>query len=383
MKKNNVYFFLIIFLLLIGIGIICINLAKTKPTNILLDKKLVLASSVNANSKEDFLESFSNLLTNKPKNNIKNQKVILGGQAIGMSFDTEGAMVIGLNEFLSQEGLVSPAIENEILIGDIIMEIDGKKIFNSSELAETIQKICDKKFTIKIKRGSFIIEKVMNAKYDIVSKNFKLGLWVKDASSGIGTVTFSDLNGNFASLGHPVIDNKTGQIIKSNGGGVYTCQILSIEKGEKGKAGELRGVINNQEKIEEIYENNNYGIYGKFYKDNANPAIEIEVANPDEVKPGKATIYCTLDKGIPQEYEIEIIKASPQNDINDKGIIIRVTDKKLIDLAGGIVQGMSGSPIIQNGKLVGAVTHVFVNDPTKGYGIYSAWMLEVLKNIIE
>ena len=393
MKRNNGFFLFLLFAFIIGIGLICVNFSKIKPANVnffnLYNKQTVYAStntenaSVAGEDKLNFPEVFSELLFSK-KNSQLNTKVYLGGQAIGMSFDAEGAVVIGINEFLSNEGLVSPALESNIEIGDVITEIDGKKITNSSVLTETLQIIGEKTILIKTKRGSALLEKEITSKFDIISKTYKLGLWVKDASSGIGTVSFVMQDGNFASLGHPVIDSKNGNIVKADGGGIYTCNILSIERGVRGKAGELRGVIDNQNKIGEIYQNNNFGVYGYFFK-NQNQIFNkkklIDVATVGEVVPGKATIFCTLDNSIPQEYEIEIIKASTQSNIQDKGLVLRVVDDKLLELTGGIVQGMSGSPIIQNGKLVGAVTHVFVNDPTKGYGIYAEWMLQTLNNI--
>ena len=395
MKKNNGFIFIILFILLLSIGIICINATKTKPVNTLFViqnniKPIVFACDNGQKDKPkhatnggNFIDSFSNLLSNKNKTKADNTKVMIGGQTIGMTFDTEGAIVIGLNEFLTINGLASPAIENDISIGDVIIEINDKKIYNSASLSETLQSLGDNKFKLKTKRGSIYIEKEISAKYDIISKTYKLGLWVKDSSSGIGTVTFIKEDGTFASLGHPVVDSKTGEIIKVENGSIYNCQLLSIEKGEKGKAGELRGIINNQNKIGTIYQNNKYGVYGKFtpiYPFAPNSKI-IEIAETDEVCTGKASIYCSIDNGTPQEYEIEIIKTSPQNTIEDKGLVIRVTDNRLIELAGGIVQGMSGSPIIQNNKLVGAITHVFINDPTKGYGIYADWMLKTLENI--
>ena len=246
-----------------------------------------------------------------------------------------------------------------------------------------MQEIGGKEVKIKVKHGQIVQEKNIKPDFDVISKTYKLGLWVKDAGSGIGTLTFVEDNGYFGSLGHPVVDSKTGEILKVNSGSVYTCKILSIEKGISGKAGELRGIIENQNKIGDIITNNKFGVYGKMDSGQYGGSGEklIQVASADEVKPGKAKIICTLDSGIPKEYEIEIVKAVSQNKVQDKGMVIHVTDKNLLELTGGIVQGMSGSPIIQNGKLVGAVTHVFVNDPTRGYGIYAEWMLDAVDKI--
>ena len=390
MRKNNGYIFIILFAIFVGLATISVFVSKLVPVSVNKlvknnDISYVIASTDSKQSKQvvesDFVESLNDLVfnTNKKDKKTISQEVYLGGQTIGMSFDTEGAVIIGINEFLAKEGLVSPAVENDLRIGDTIIDLNGKKILNSSALFSALQEIENKSFSLTIKRGTELIKKTLSSKFDIISKTYKLGLWVKDASSGIGTVTFFMPNGNFASLGHPVVDSKNGEIIKVTDGNAYNCKILSIEKGEKGKAGELRGVIDSHNKIGKISANNNYGVYGAFDLDSTNKLKQktktIEIASRDSVKPGKAKIVCTLEEGIQEEYEIEIIKTFSQNSIQDKSMVIRVTDKRLLELSGGIVQGMSGSPIIQNDKLVGAVTHVFINDPTKGYGIYAEWML--------
>lgn len=392
MRKNNgIIFLILLFVLLVGLNIVCGSIfAAVKPASITYygnDEEYVTTfasgNCANKEDEQDFCYSFKQLVSSGKKNKTVDRRVYLGGKTIGMSFDDEGAIVIGINEFLSSKGLTSPAANSNLRIGDVITEIDGIVIKNSESLSKVLQEIGSKEVKIKVKHGQIVQEKSIRPDFDVISKTFKLGLWVKDAGSGIGTLTFVENDGYFGSLGHPVVDSKTGEILKVNSGSVYTCKILSIEKGISGKAGELRGIIENQNKIGDIITNNKFGVYGKMDSGQYGESGEklIQVASADEVKPGKAKIICTLDSDIPKEYEIEVVRAVSQNKVQDKGMVIHVTDKNLLELTGGIVQGMSGSPIIQNGKLIGAVTHVFVNDPTRGYGIYAEWMLEAVDNI--
>lgn len=195
-------------------------------------------------------------------------------------------------------------------------------------------------------------------------------------------MTFVRANGAFASLGHPVTDSKTGRIVTVTGGTVYGCEIIGVDRGIKGTAGSLKGNILTDKKLGEIYENNKFGVYGKLDSAAGDKSDLYQIASADEVHPGKATILSTIGTER-KEYKIEIVKAYRQSAMDDRSMVIKVDDKELIDATGGIVQGMSGSPIIQDGKLVGAVTHVFVNDPTRGYGVYAEWMFENTDKIIQ
>ncbi len=384
MNRNKNYLVFVMFLLAVCLSIIIFGAAKIINVstfgNSVFSSTKVNAASCEKKSDDIFDELNSLVFGAKPQ--PLNQTVFLGGKALGLSFDGEGAMVIGINEFLTKGGLVSPAVESGINIGDTVIELNGKAIHNSAMLNKLLQEIGEKSVKIKLKRGVLLMELDVTPRFDIISKTYKLGLWVKDASSGIGMLTFMLPDGRFACLGHPVIDSKTGKIIPINSGNVYNCKILSIERGTKGKAGEVRGLIDSENRIGELLSNNLYGVYGEISEGiDSLKGKATEVASAAMVKPGKATILCALDGVEPKKYDIEIIKASIQNNISDKGMVIRVTDNKLLELTGGIVQGMSGSPIIQNGRLVGAITHVFVNDPTKGYGIYAEWMIKTLDEV--
>ena len=216
---------------------------------------------------------------------------------------------------------------------------------------------------------------------------YKLGLWVRDAASGVGTISFYDpKTGEFGALGHGILDVDTEELIDIARGDIVTSKIVSIVKGEKGKPGELQGSIDNGKIIGEVYKNTNFGIYGKInnleiLKQDSDKVMEVKTR--DEVKEGKASILCTLDDNKQEEYEIEIEKVYTSTNRSNKNMIIKVTDPRLLEKTGGIIQGMSGSPIIQDGKFVGAVTHVMVNNPEKGYGIFADTMLKQMKEVEE
>ena len=216
-----------------------------------------------------------------------------------------------------------------------------------------------------------------------VNNEYKLGLWVRDAAAGVGTISFYEPNtGMYGALGHGIIDVDTEELITIAKGELVTTNIIDVVKGEKGKAGEIRGSIHNQKKVGQVYKNTAFGIYGKMENLtslNINLANAIEVATRDEIKEGPAKIICTLENNKTEEYEIEIQKIMKNNNTNNKSMILKVTDSRLLEKTGGIVQGMSGSPIIQNGKFCGAVTHVLVNDPTSGYGVFADLMLKQIR----
>lgn len=216
-------------------------------------------------------------------------------------------------------------------------------------------------------------------------KEYKLGLWVRDAAAGVGTVTFYDPDsGMFGALGHGILDVDTGKLVNIAKGEAVTSNILSIAKGEKGKPGEIRGTIENGKSLGEVYKNTNLGIYGKLNQRNKldlNQSKAMEVAARGEIKQEKASIICSLENNKKEEYEIEIQKIFQNNHEDNKSMVIKITDQRLIDKTGGIIQGMSGSPIIQDGKFIGAVTHVLVNDPTMGYGVFADMMLKQLKEV--
>ena len=286
--------------------------------------------------------------------------IYLGGFPAGFSLSTNGAYVAGLCDVVTSHGIESPSKTADIRVGDVIFNIDGNAINDACDIEKNItnkNEIC-----LQLKRAKDIIIKTVKTAKDVTG-NFKLGLFVRNDVCGIGTVTFIQ-NGRIASLGHPVIGDK-GEILEINEGSVFDCNVTGYLKGERGKAGELRGVFLKTNSVATIDKNLISGVYGKL-NDNYN-VKELKKVEVDTAKPGDAKIYTTIEGNKPIEYCISIVKVD--NLCEYKNFVIKITDKKLLDSTGGIVQGMSGSPIIQNGKLVGAVTHVFLNDPTRGFGI--------------
>lgn len=305
----------------------------------------------------------------------RNKSVYLGGVALGLTIDGDGVTVIGLNEFVDSSGaLICPAVDAGIEINDVIVELDGRKVFNSSKLAEIATQSGGRALSLKYIRNGNCEYTTITPKTDFATGNYRLGLWTRDSSSGLGTLTFVKKDLTFGCLGHPICD-AAGSLVQCDNGGVFGCTLNGIEKGKRGSAGELRGQIEFENRLGSLLVNNKYGAYGVFDSLPSFCGRIIEVAEPSEIKPGKATIFCQLPQCERTEYEIEIVKASFQRSCEEKGLVVHITDKRLLESTGGIVQGMSGSPIVQNGKLVGAVTHVFINDPTRGYGIYAKWMV--------
>ena len=304
------------------------------------------------------------------------EEVYLGGYPLGISIDGEGVMVIGLNEFVDENGkLVCPAQKCGVQINDVILQLDGRKIYSSNKVMEIVGYCQGRALDLVVLRDGKKVNLQIQPHKDLANGQFRLGLWTRDASSGVGTLTYVKKNLCFGSLGHPICTNQ-GQVVSCKNGGVYHCDISAIKRGEKGSAGELRGNLAFDNRLGNIYANNKFGVFGTF---NCLPNFcknTISVANTNEVRIGSAQIYCCLEGNQRNAYDVEIVKANFQSTADDKGLVLLVTDKELLEKTGGIVQGMSGSPIVQNGKLVGAVTHVFVNDPTRGYGIYAKWMLE-------
>lgn len=341
----------------------------------LAQSQTALASTSLAAPTDNFIDEVSDLFVGANNSAKIDEEVYLGGYPLGITIDGEGVTVIGLNEFMAKDGkLCCPAMISKIEINDVIVELDGHKIYSSAKLAEIASFSHGKSLQIKFMRDGEIFTTTIQPQADLTSGQYRLGLWTRDSSSGIGTLTYVRKNLKFGSLGHPICDAK-GNVIQCKNGGVFNCKIEGIQKGRKGAAGELKGSFSFDKRLGSIYLNNKYGAFGSFNSIPQYCRETIGIADIGEITPGKAEIYCTLDDNIRKSYQIEIVKASAQGTKADKGMVIHVIDKELLEKTGGIVQGMSGSPIVQNGKLVGAVTHVFVNDPTRGYGIYAKWML--------
>ncbi len=288
-------------------------------------------------------------------------KVYLGGMPAGFSLNTRGAYIVGITDVISEKGLNSPAKDASLKTGDVILKIDGLEVNNSLDVEKILTN--DKIKNLLILRDDLEQNVLIKPTKDINGK-YKLGVFIRDSVKGIGTITFIK-NGRFASLGHPITE-ENGKISNAKDGELYDCFITGKVKGERGKAGELKGIFTKTMPIGNIDSNCSQGVYGKITNNfNLNELEQVEISN---AKIGDACIYSTITGNIPKEYKISIIKVDNDSDGN-KNLVLKITDKELIEQTGGIVQGMSGSPIVQNGKLVGAVTHVFINDPERGFGI--------------
>lgn len=300
--------------------------------------------------------------------------VVPSGEIFGLRLFTEGVVIVKIENVDTSSGNVSPAMQAGLTTGDVIVKVDDSKVTSSNELSNLFSQRDKSSFKISFIRDGREQTTILNTAYSVSQQKNKAGMWIRDSAAGIGTLTFYEPRSKiFASLGHGVCDVDTGEILPLSDGDIVSAKVCGCYKGTGGKAGELCGSFLN-ESIGILYSNNTKGVYGVMTK-----AIKsqnaIPIAFKNEVQVGKAQIISSVDENGPQYYDVEITKISPSNGEN-KNLVIKVTDSKLIEKTGGIVQGMSGSPIIQNGRLVGAVTHVLINDPQKGYGIFAQTMLE-------
>lgn len=315
---------------------------------------------------------------NAVSNNIE---ITPGGQPIGVKLNTKGVLVVALSDIDSGiEKITSPASGSGIQIGDCILEINDKMVKSCEDVSKDISDSNGKEVTLVIDRNGEKLTKKVSPIKSSVDDKFKIGLWIRDSTAGVGTLTFYDSNTNkFGALGHPITDVDTGTILKVNTGNLTLSSIVSVKRGEKGSPGELRGIFVDEENpIGNITKNTQCGIFGdgsnKLINGKYNKPMKIALRN--EIIEGAAKILTTIDGENPDAYDIVIEKLLSQELPGPKSMVIRITDPRLIAKTGGIVQGMSGSPIIQNNKIVGAVTHVLVNKPDTGYGIYIEWMLK-------
>lgn len=304
-----------------------------------------------------------------------------GGTPVGVRLNTKGVLVVALSDVDTDKGKVmSPSAEGGIQIGDTITKVNDKYINSSEELIREIDSNKENDLKITVERHDNISEKIVKPAKDKVNNRYKIGLWVRDSTSGVGTLTFyEDKSKKFAALGHPITDVDTGTMLRIKDGEIVESSIISVRRGEKGNPGELRGIfINEDDNLGKVYKNTVCGIYGNGEKNLISSKYNkpMQIALKNEIKEGPAKILTTIDGTEPKMYDIRIEKLLSQDKPGPKSMIIKVTDPKLLEKTGGIVQGMSGSPIIQDNKLVGAVTHVLINRPDVGYGIYIEWMLK-------
>lgn len=305
----------------------------------------------------------------------------LGGTPVGFAIDIDGLLILGNSSIESEGQAVDVLEESGLKVGDIITEINDVKVSSLEDITKIIEEknYNGEPLNVKAIRKKEKFETKLKPALDIASGKYKLGLWVKNEASGVGTLTYiQHETDKFGALGHPITDFETGAVVPAKSGKVFNCSVVGLSKGQRGTPGEMKGVFMQGKNSKGIIEKNtNSGVFGEITDKSSLVDINksAEVGGRLSVRPGKATLVSSIT-GVSENYEIEIIKANYQPKSGDKSFVFRVVDERLLDLTGGIIQGMSGSPIMQNGKVIGAVTHVFVSDPTKGYGIYIDWMLE-------
>jgi len=312
---------------------------------------------------------------------IANKKLMACGNTIGVKLKLNGAMVVGISDVETADGRkLSPARDAGIKVGDIIVAVNGKELKSIDQLLDEIAKSKGKEIKIKYKRDDVSKEVALKPVRAPEDNKYRIGLWVRNTTAGIGTLTFYDPEtGKFGALGHGITDIDTGTLVPVDEGEIIESNILTIKKGKAGIPGELKGVfVENANKLGTIFRNSDCGIFGTLdeqYVKSLNTRM-YPIGLKQDIKEGKATILANISGNEVKEYEIEIQKVSRQSLSNTKGMVIKITDERLLAETGGIVQGMSGSPIIQDNKIIGAVTHVLVNDPTRGYGIFIENMIK-------
>ncbi|WP_248925317.1 SpoIVB peptidase [Paenibacillus hamazuiensis] len=316
-------------------------------------------------------------------NVVPDLKVIPGGQTIGVKLKSAGILVVGHHLVtVADDKKISPGEDAKIQVGDLIMKINGKPINDVTKVSDLVNKAGESKTPLQltISRGSELIELKLQPAYDVADKAYRLGLYIRDSAAGVGTLTFyAPDQGVYGALGHVITDMDTQTPIVVGDGEIVHSNVTSISKSQNGEPGEKRAQFSKESKvIGNIEKNTPFGIFGKMYgmPDHSVSKEALPVAFAEEVKEGPAQIYTVINGQKVEKFDIEIVHVAKQDYPATKGMVIKITDARLLEKTGGIVQGMSGSPIVQNGKVVGAVTHVFVNDPTSGYGCFIEWMLQ-------
>ena len=309
---------------------------------------------------------------------IADREVIPLGLPVGLYVETQGVLVVKVTEFTGENGDALSPCKNLLEPGDYICSVDGERVGTKDSLAQVVERSEGHIMLLEVNRGGVMLEKKVTPGKDSEG-NYKLGLWVRDNAQGVGTLTYLEDNGRYGALGHGITDSDIGSLMHVAKGMLYETSIVKIKRGREGDPGELTGAITYADDhiIGSIEENDAEGIHG-FCDPGKLPAClpePVPIGLKQEIVKGPAQILCMTDD-LPHYYDVEITGIHLEYDKVNRGIELKVTDEELLERTGGIVQGMSGSPILQNGKLVGAVTHVLVNDPTRGYGIFIEKMLQ-------
>ena len=344
-----------------------------------------ISANATINSSDEYETSvklFNIFPIKSAKVNMSDRKyVVPGGSIFGIRLYTKGVMIVKIDSVDTPQGKVSPGNKAGLKVGDIILEVNSKQTHSNKELSSLVAASEGELLRMKVERDGKVINISFNAVQSTDDSKYKAGLWIRDSTAGIGTMTYYDRQtGVFAGLGHAVCDVDTGEIMPLSGGDAVESTVKGCYKGKSGTPGELCGIFSGKS-LGDLFINGDTGIFGVLSEYNTNAQL-VPVALPSEVSTGAVQIISTVDENGPKYYSAEIIKISADS-ADMHNMVIKITDKELIELTGGIVQGMSGSPIIQNGKLVGAVTHVFVDNATQGYGIFAQNMVETQQSLEE
>ena len=313
------------------------------------------------------------------------KKLVVGGQSVGVTLYTKGALVVGASELIDAQGKVcNPAQESDIMPGDVIVRANGIEIKNADHLSQIINEMKSERMDVTIERNGETLTRRVQAVRDYQDGKYRLGIWVRDSTAGVGTLTFYDpVTKKFGSLGHAITDVDTHTKLSVKDGEIFHSSIIDVRQGVRGQPGELQGSFDDtgSNLMGKLETNTDFGIFGTLYKPLENELYpnSLPIAAKEEVYTGAATLLTTVDDGGVRKFDCEIIRVNQQDAPTTKGMIVKITDPDLLKRTGGIVQGMSGSPILQDGKIIGALTHVFINDPTQGYAVFIEWMLSQTK----
>ena len=304
--------------------------------------------------------------------------VIPLGRAVGIKLFSDGVVVVGLSEISTQQGAQTPAKDCGLQEGDIITHINSEEVDTIEEVREILQEVGDRQMSIRCLRGEKELQMTVQAVQCSTDGAYKLGAWIRDSMAGIGTMTFYDPStGLFGALGHGINDVDTSLLMPLESGSIMYAEVSDVRKGQAGEPGELHGAFQVERDLGSLFANTVGGVFGTLTDTGLADGLDpVPVAARSEVKVGPATILSNIAGDDVEEYTVEIIRVFPAGSHDTRELMVKVTDQRLLDATGGIVQGMSGSPILQNGKLVGSVTHVLINDPTQGYGILAETMLD-------
>lgn len=384
----TIIFLLIIYMYIANITLIPKEILLLKGENLKVKKMYgieVIETASTSTSNVNTIQIEISLLGKIPLrdvnvNVLEDIEVVPLGKIIGLKLYTNGVLVVGMSEIENiNNEFIKPYENTDIQEGDTIIKINENEIDDIESLKKIVNESKGNDISLTLVRdGSIVTSNIKPTMTDI--DEYKLGLWVKDAATGVGTITFYEKETQgFAALGHGITDSDTDKLIDIDSGEIVTSRVISVKKGEEGKPGEIKGTILNQQTVGKVAKNTSFGIYGTLNNLtglNIDNSKAVKVALRDEIKTGEAKVICSVDNGNPKEYDIMIEKIYLQNNSDNKSMLIRVTDKELLEKTGGIIRGLSGAPIVQNGKFVGAVTNVLVSNPEIGYAIFGDLMIK-------